>query len=115
MPSGRAVCAVAPVLTSIVAPAATSSETITPCARTMASSEQVGDDTIRGSVASGYEDVQTVFRGFFDRGWDVGSGVSVYVGGEPVVRLTGGSRVVASGDAAAYDASTIQLVASTTK
>ncbi|HUQ82213.1 MAG TPA: serine hydrolase domain-containing protein [Gemmatimonadaceae bacterium] len=81
----------------------------------MASSEQVVGDTIPGSVASGYEAVQAVFRGFFDRKWDVGSGVAVYVGGEPIVRLTGGSRVVASGDAPAYDASTIQLVASTTK
>jgi CubicO group peptidase (beta-lactamase class C family) len=39
----------------------------------------------------------------------------VYVGGAPVVRLTGGSRIVPGGDAAPYDDRTIQLVASTTK
>ena len=66
---------------------------------------------IRGSVAIGYEAVGAEFRGFFERQWDVGSGVSVYVGGVPVVQLTGGVRLSA-GDAESYDATTIQLVAS---
>ena len=73
------------------------------------------DETVRGSVVPGYEDVRTAFRGFFHRQWDTGSGVSVYVGGVPVVRLTGGSRVVPGGDPIPYDDGTIQLVASTTK
>jgi len=72
-------------------------------------------DTVRGDVAAGYEEVGAVFRGFFERSWDTGSAVSVYVGGTPVVRLTGGSRIGPDGDAAPYDDRTIQLVASTTK
>ena len=72
------------------------------------------DDTIRGSVASGYEPVRDVFRSFFARQWDTGSAVSVFRGGKPVVRLTGGRRVTADGDQP-YDDRTMQLVASTTK
>ena len=53
----------------------------------------VEGDTIRGNLAAGYEEVGAVFRGFFERSWDTGSAVSVYVGGMPVVRLTGGSRI----------------------
>lgn len=60
-------------------------------------------ETIRGTVAPGYEQVKDVFRAFFDRGWDTGAAVSVYRDGQPVVRLTGGARV-AKGDAAPYDA-----------
>jgi CubicO group peptidase (beta-lactamase class C family) len=61
-------------------------------------------------------DPNSVFQSFHERGWDVGSAVSVYVRGEPVVRLTGGSRITATaGDPVPYDADTIQLVASTTK
>jgi CubicO group peptidase (beta-lactamase class C family) len=70
--------------------------------------------TLRGTVAPEYEPVRDAFQFFFDRGWDVGSGVSVYVRGEPVVRLTGGARIT-TGDPVPYDADTIQLVASTTK
>jgi CubicO group peptidase (beta-lactamase class C family) len=73
------------------------------------------DDSVRGSLAPGYERVGDVFRGFLDNGWDTGSGVSVYVRGEPVVQLTGGSRITAHGDTHPYDDRTIQLVASTTK
>jgi CubicO group peptidase (beta-lactamase class C family) len=72
------------------------------------------NDADRGTTAPGYEPVADVFRSFFSKGWDVGSGVSVYVAGTPVVQLTGGSRVAAGG-AVPYDATTIQLVASTTK
>jgi CubicO group peptidase (beta-lactamase class C family) len=81
----------------------------------MSSSEHVIDDTIRGSVAAGYDQVRTVFRSFFEKGWDVGSGVSVYVRGEPVARLTGGTRIHATDAPVPYDHETIQLVASTTK
>jgi CubicO group peptidase (beta-lactamase class C family) len=81
------------------------------------------DDTIRGSLAPGYERVGDVFRGFVENGWDTGAGVSVYVRGEPVVRLTGGMRTTTAAghngngsiDALPYDDQTIQLVASTTK
>ncbi len=72
------------------------------------------NDDVRGTVAPGYEPVADAFRVFFVKAWDVGSAVSVYVRGEAVLRLTGGSRVGA-GDAVPYDAATIQLVASTTK
>ena len=81
------------------------------------------DDTIRGSLAPGYERVGDVFRGFIDNRWDTGAGVSVYVRGEPVVRLTGGARISATAagvgndiaHALPYDDQTIQLVASATK
>ena len=72
------------------------------------------NDVVRGSVAVGYEAVADAFRAFFTKAWDVGSAVSVYVRGEPVVRLTGGVRV-GTGDPRPYDADTIQLVASATK
>ena len=71
-------------------------------------------DIVRGTVAQAYEPVADAFHALFAKAWDVGSAVSVYVRGEPVVRLTGGSRV-GPGDAKPYDADTIQLVASTTK
>ena len=34
-------------------------------------SESVGE-TIRGNVAPGYGPVREVFRGFFDKNWDMG-------------------------------------------
>jgi len=71
-------------------------------------------DVVRGSVAVGYEAVADAFHAFFTKAWDVGSAVSVYVRGEPVVRLTGGVRV-GTGDPRPYDADTIQLAASATK
>jgi CubicO group peptidase (beta-lactamase class C family) len=71
-------------------------------------------ETIRGSVASGYEPVRDIFGSFFTRGWDTGSAVSVYDRGTPVVRLTGGTRIGGDDDHP-YDERTIQLVASTTK
>ena len=72
------------------------------------------NDVVRGAVAPGYEPVADVFHTFFTKAWDVGSAVSVYVRGEPVVQLTGGLRIGA-GDPRPYEADTIQLVASTTK
>jgi CubicO group peptidase (beta-lactamase class C family) len=74
------------------------------------------NDVVRGTVAPGYAPVADVFHSFFTKEWDVGSAVSVYVRGQPVVRLAGGSRVGPGGAAPLpYDADTIQLVASTTK
>jgi hypothetical protein len=75
----------------------------------------LADEIVRGNVAPEYEKVAAVFRGFFDKHWDIASAVAVYRGGQPVVRLTGGSHAVTSGDAVPYDDTTIQLVASTTK
>ena len=72
------------------------------------------NDVVRGTVAPGYQPVADAFRAFFTKAWDIGSAVSIYVRGEPVVRLTGGLRIGA-GDPKPYDADTIQLVASTTK
>src|SRR5688572_10925966 len=80
----------------------------------MMDSREMVDDTIRGSVAAGYETVEQTFRDFFIKQWDTGSAVSVYRCGEPVVRLVGGTRIGPT-DRVAYDAATIQLVASTTK
>jgi len=71
-------------------------------------------DTIRGSVASGYEPVRDTFISFLARQWDTGSAVSVYRRGAPVVRLTGGTCIGGDEDRS-YDDRTIQLVASTTK
>ena len=81
----------------------------------MATRSWATDDTIRGTVATGFEAVSDVFRGLLDNGWDTGAGVAVYVHGEPVVQLAGGVRITASGDALPYDDTTIQLVASATK
>lgn len=72
-------------------------------------------ETVLGRVATGYEPVRDVFQSFFDKGWDTGSAVSVYRNGAPVVQLTGGGRVGIDDPVVPYDATTIQLVASTTK
>lgn len=64
-------------------------------------------------VAPGFGPVREVFQSFHDRGWDVGSGFSAYVDGEPVVRLWGGLRDKDAG--LPYDGDTLQLVASITK
>ena len=72
------------------------------------------NDVVRGFTAPAFDAVREVFQGFFTNRWDVGSAVSVYVGHEPAVRLTGGSRL-GPGDPGPYDDQTIQLVASTTK
>jgi CubicO group peptidase (beta-lactamase class C family) len=72
-------------------------------------------EPVRGTVAAGYEPVRDVFQSFFDKQWDVGSGVSVYRGGIAVVQLTGGRRMSTDDSIVPYDPTTIQLVASTTK
>ena len=72
-------------------------------------------ESVHGPVAAGYEPVRGVFQSFFDKGWDTGSSVSVYRRGAPVVQLTGGRRITGDDSVVPYDASTIQLVASTTK
>lgn len=72
-------------------------------------------DTIRGTIAQGYEPVGDVFQSFFDKQWDTGAGVAVHVGGRPAARLTGGTHVTTGTEPVAYDERTIQLVASTTK
>jgi CubicO group peptidase (beta-lactamase class C family) len=81
----------------------------------MATRSSVTDDTTRGTIAPGFEPVGDVFRALLDNGWDTGAGVSVYVRGEAVVRLTGGVRISATADTEPYDENTIQLVASATK
>lgn len=72
-------------------------------------------DHVRGTVAPGFEPLAHAFGAFLAKGWDVGSAVSVYVRGDPVARLTGGSRITSSAEPTPYDEHTIQLVASTTK
>ncbi|MEX1106313.1 MAG: serine hydrolase domain-containing protein [Ilumatobacteraceae bacterium] len=68
--------------------------------------------SIGGSVAAGWEPVEAAFRANFDRGEDVGAGVSIVHRGEVVVDLWGGSF---DGGDQPYDDSTLQLVFSTTK
>ena len=65
-----------------------------------------------GFVESGWEAVETAFRGNFERGEETGASVAVYHRGRPVAHLWGGSF---DGGDQAYDDSTLQLVFSTTK
>ena len=66
---------------------------------------------IRGSVASGFEAVREAFEANFDQHGEVGAAFSVYVDGEAVVDLTGGTRT----DGSPYDEATLQMVFSSTK
>lgn len=66
---------------------------------------------ISGTVAPGFESVGDAFEANFDRHGEVGAGFCVYVDGEPVVDLTGGTRT----DGTPYDDSTLQMVFSSTK
>ena len=66
---------------------------------------------IRGSVASGFESVREAFEANFDQHGEVGAAFSVYVDGEAVVDLTGGTRT----DGSPYDEATLQMVFSSTK
>lgn len=66
---------------------------------------------IRGSVASGFEAVREAFEANFDQHGEVGAAFSVYVDGEAVVDLTGGTRT----DGSPYDDATLQMVFSSTK
>ncbi|HPU37965.1 MAG TPA: serine hydrolase domain-containing protein [Microthrixaceae bacterium] len=67
---------------------------------------------IRGTVAPGFEPVRDAFEANFTDHGELGAGFSLYVGGEQVVELTGGSREPGG---APYDADTLQLVFSSTK
>lgn len=68
---------------------------------------------VEGLVADGFERVAEEFsRNFSERG-EVGAGVAVYVGGECVVDLTGGT--VGESDDTPYGADALQMVYSTTK
>ena len=65
-----------------------------------------------GTVASGWEAVETAFRKNFEQGEEVGASVAVYHRNRQVVHLWGGSF---DGGDAPYDDTTLQLVFSTTK
>ena len=67
---------------------------------------------VEGTVAPGFERVRDTFLANFADHGDVGAACCVYVDGEPVVDLAGGS-VVPGG--APYTRSTLQMVASATK
>lgn len=67
---------------------------------------------ISGTVAPGFEPVRDAFEANFSEHGELGAGFSLYVRGEQVVDLTGGSRAHGG---APYDADTLQLVFSSTK
>lgn len=67
---------------------------------------------ISGTVAPGFEPVRDAFEANFATHGELGAGFCLYVGGEQVVDLTGGSRTPGG---APYDADTLQLVFSSTK
>lgn len=66
---------------------------------------------IDGTTAAGFDEVRDVFERNFDEHGEVGAAFAVYVDGEPVVDLTGGTRT----DGAPYDERTLQMVFSSTK
>lgn len=68
---------------------------------------------INGEVAPGFEKVRDAFAENFDKHDDVGAAFSLYVKGEKVVDLWGGTADVETGRA--WDEDTIQLFFSTTK
>jgi CubicO group peptidase (beta-lactamase class C family) len=68
---------------------------------------------ITGTVAPGFEPVRDAFETNFTSRGDVGAGVCVYRGAEPVVELYGGTTT--AGGSASYGPRTLQLVASCTK
>ncbi len=72
----------------------------------------MGNEEIKGDVASGWEGVADVLRESLERGDDLGASVAAYHHGEKVVDIAGGSFARSGGD---YDTSTLQLVFSTTK
>jgi CubicO group peptidase (beta-lactamase class C family) len=67
---------------------------------------------IRGTVEQGFEGVRDAFEANFVEHGEVGAGFCLYLGGRPVVELTGG---VADTEGRPYDDSTLQMVFSTTK
>jgi CubicO group peptidase (beta-lactamase class C family) len=75
-----------------------------------------GPIEVRGTVADGFEGVRDAFERNFAEHGDVGAGFSLYVEGECVVDLTGGTAGgPGTGDRRPYDDSTLQMVFSTTK
>jgi CubicO group peptidase (beta-lactamase class C family) len=68
---------------------------------------------IGGFVASGFERVRDAFERNFDQHGDVGAGFSLYVDGECVVDLVGGTT--SEGGSEKYGPEALQLVFSTTK
>lgn len=72
--------------------------------------------TISGHVAAGFEPVRDAFAANFESHGELGAGVAVYVGGELVVDLVGGTTDATSDvDATPYGTDALQLVFSTTK
>lgn len=69
--------------------------------------------TVHGTVSEGFEGVRDAFEQNFAEHGDVGAGVSVFVDGECVVDLTGGT--VGKGSDETYGADALQLVFSSTK
>jgi CubicO group peptidase (beta-lactamase class C family) len=69
--------------------------------------------TVTGFVAKGWDDVTAAFRANFAETEEVGAGVAVYHRGQLVVDLTGG--FFDEDRTTPYDASTLQVVFSTTK
>jgi CubicO group peptidase (beta-lactamase class C family) len=70
-------------------------------------------DTVRGSVAPGFETVREAFARNFEKGREVGASFCVHVGGQKVVDLCGGA--FDREGTRPYDERTLQLVFSSTK
>jgi CubicO group peptidase (beta-lactamase class C family) len=66
---------------------------------------------IRGTVEAGFEEIRDVFEANFTDHGEVGAGFAVYLDGQPVVDLTGGTTA----DGTPYGADTLQMVFSSTK
>ena len=66
---------------------------------------------IEGTTAAGFDEVRDVFARNFDEHGEVGAAFAVYLDGEPIVDLAGGTRT----DGAPYDEHTLQMVFSSTK
>jgi CubicO group peptidase (beta-lactamase class C family) len=72
--------------------------------------------TISGHVADGFEPVRDAFAANFETHGDLGAGVAVYIDGELVVDLVGGTAdATGDADSTPYDADALQVVFSTTK
>ncbi len=66
---------------------------------------------IHGHVSPGFEPVAAAFQANFDEHGDIGAGCAIFVAGECVVDLVGGTAA----DGSAYSADTLQVVFSATK
>lgn len=72
--------------------------------------------TISGHVADGFEPVRDAFAANFESHGELGAGVAVYVGGELVVDLVGGTAdATGDADTTPYGTDALQVVFSTTK